>query len=135
MGLACFALSLLRFSLAFAVLLVPTTMMGATLPLIVRSSLLRMEGMSRNVSLLYGVNTLGAMVGVLSAGFILIGRYGLQRTLVIAAVLNIAAGLLALALDRVRADGDAGGQDLDATVDEAPYPVSAQRAVVIAAVA
>lgn len=126
-----FSLSMLRFVLAFVILLVPTTMMGATLPLIVRSSLLRMEGMSRNVSLLYGVNTLGAMVGVLSAAFILIGRYGLQRTLVVAAVINIVAGLLALALDRVRAGGEVAAQDLDATVDEAPYPVSAQRAVVI----
>lgn len=126
-----FILSLLRFALAFVVLLVPTTMMGATLPLIVRSSLLRLEGMSRNVSLLYGVNTLGAMVGVLSAGFILIGRYGLQRTLVIAAVLNVVAGLLALALDRVRADGEAATPDLAATVNETPYPASAQRAVVI----
>ena len=79
----------------------------------------------RNYFVAVGMNS----VGVLSAGFILIGRYGLQRTLVIAAALNIAAGLLALALDRVRADGGAGGQDLDATVDEAPYPVSAQRAV------
>jgi spermidine synthase len=126
-----FVLSLLRFALAFVVLLIPTTMMGATLPLIVRSSLLRLEGMSRNVSLLYGVNTLGAMAGVLAAGFVLIGRYGLQRTLIIAAVLNVVAGLLALALDRVRAGGEQRAQTLEVPADERPYPLAAQRAVVI----
>jgi len=123
-------LSLLRFALAFVVLLVPTTMMGATLPLIVRSSLLRSGAISRNVSLLYGVNTLGAVVGVLAAGFYLIGRFGLQRTLIIAALLNLAAGLLALALSRVRAGSPTEAPD-QPDVAEQPYPPAAQRAVVV----
>ncbi|MGH2583935.1 MAG: fused MFS/spermidine synthase, partial [Dehalococcoidia bacterium] len=123
-------LSLLRFALAFVVLLVPTTMMGATLPLIVRSSLLRAGAISRNVSLLYGVNTLGAVVGVLAAGFYLIGRFGLQRTLIIAALLNLAAGLLALALSRVHAGSPTEAPEQPEAAEQ-PYPVAAQRAVVV----
>jgi spermidine synthase len=127
------ALTFIRFLLAFVVLLVPTTMMGATLPLIVRSSLLRMEGMSRNLSLLYGVNTLGAMIGVLTAGFYLIGRVGLQNTLVIAAALNLAAALIAVALDRARQVAPASDtmSNRAAASVERPYSLAAQRAVVI----
>ena len=127
---ALLPLSLLRFVLAFAVLIVPTTLMGATLPLIVRSSLLGAPGVSRNVSLLYGVNTLGAMTGVLAAGFVLIGRYGLQRSLVIAASLNVAAALLALLLGALRTEADERPAEM-APTDEMPYPIAAQRAVLL----
>jgi len=42
-----------RFSLSFAVLVVPTTLMGATLPLAVKSALARGSLIGRQVSLLY----------------------------------------------------------------------------------
>ena len=122
------SLSLVRFALAFAALLLPTTLMGATLPLIVRSSLLRAEGISRNVSLLYAVNTLGATAGAFTAGFHLIGRYGLTGSLLIAAALNLAAGLLALALGRLPIEAVAE-EALDAGRGERPYPPAVQRVV------
>src|SRR5262249_53631800 len=81
-------LSLLRFAFAIGVLIVPTALMGATLPLIVRSSLLRSTTMARNVSLLYAANTLGAATGAFIAGFYLIGRFGLPGSIAIAATLN-----------------------------------------------
>jgi spermidine synthase len=127
---ALLPLSLLRFVLAFVVLLVPTTLMGATLPLIVRSSLLGARGVSRNVSLLYGMNTLGAMVGVVAAGFLLIGRYGLQRTLVVAALLNVVAALCALVLGAFRTEAE-DTPTMSASVDERPYPAAAQRMVLV----
>ena len=71
---------------------------------------------------LVGTHVSRMLIGVTDT--ILIGRYGLQRTLVIAAVLNIVAGLLALALDRVRAGGEAAAPDLAATIDEAPYALA-----------
>src|SRR5262249_55583563 len=57
-------LTLVRFVVAFAMLIVPTTMMGATLPLVVKSSVVRGR-LGERVGLLYGSNTTGAIVGTL----------------------------------------------------------------------
>ena len=53
---------ILRLVLSFAVLIVPTTLMGATLPLVVKASLARGAILGRQVSLLYAFNTAGAVV-------------------------------------------------------------------------
>src|SRR5262245_9623856 len=92
-------LTLVRFAVAFAILIVPTTMMGATLPLVVKSSLVRGR-LGERVGLLYGSNTTGAIVGTLSAGLWLIPQVGIQRTFVIAAALNAIVGISAIALSR-----------------------------------
>jgi spermidine synthase len=127
---ALLALSLVRFALAFVVLLVPTTMMGATLPLMLRSSLLRVEGMGRNVSLLYAVNTLGAAAGAFTAGFVFIGRNGLFGSLLIAATLNLIAAAVSVALLRVHAVAAAEDSHLTKP-DEPPYPSAVRRAVYV----
>lgn len=97
-----------RAVFAFAVLLVPTALMGATLPLAVRG--VRRErpsnlaGATRGdawaMALLYATNTSGAIVGCLLSGFVLIGRLGLSETIVAAAVANAVAGLGGLTLSR-----------------------------------
>ncbi|MCS7002901.1 MAG: hypothetical protein NZ518_08645, partial [Dehalococcoidia bacterium] len=52
--------SALRFVLAFAIMLIPTTMMGATLPFLLSAPAVRAHGLDRRVSLLYALNTFGA---------------------------------------------------------------------------
>jgi spermidine synthase len=94
------ALTLVRFLLAFLLLLVPTTLMGATLPLMLQSSLVRAAAAARNLSVLYAANTLGATAGTVLAGFELIGRYGLHASLMVAAAGNLLAAFGALALGR-----------------------------------
>ncbi|MCC6739031.1 MAG: fused MFS/spermidine synthase [Planctomycetia bacterium] len=91
------ALTAVRCALAFAVLLVPTALMGATFPAM--ASAAAAEGhRGWRVGLVYGANTLGAVGGVLAAGFWLIGTYGLRMTTWIAVGVNVAAALAALAL-------------------------------------
>ena len=87
----------LRFTLGCLILLVPTTLMGATLPLLVRFVVLRGGSLGSGVAALYGTNTLGAVFGVLATGFVLIPVYGLQHTTHIAAATNILIGLTAIA--------------------------------------
>jgi spermidine synthase len=93
-----------RAVLAFAVLLVPTTLMGATLPLAVRAArrmrvdLDATRGDARAMGVLYGINTFGAIVGCLLSGFVLIGRFGLAETIASAAACNVVAGLAAVLL-------------------------------------
>ena len=93
------SLSLARFVLACLVLLPPAALMGATLPLVVRSSLGRSASLGTSLSLLYACNTAGGIVGAYLAGFVLIGSIGVQATTLTAAALNLAVGLGAVALD------------------------------------
>ncbi len=90
------ALTGLRLAVSLAVLIVPTTLMGATLPLVVRSSLVSGADLGRRVSLLYGTNTAGAIAGTLLAGLWLIPGIGMQATLWTAAATNVAIGIVAL---------------------------------------
>ena len=94
--------SLIIFFLAALPLLPPAIFMGATLPSLLsfleRSGGSGRSGIGRNVRLLYGLNTLGAVVGTLICGFVFIGRIGLVRTDVLTASLNLILFLTALFL-------------------------------------
>src|SRR5690606_4695869 len=93
-------LTLARFLTGFVVLLVPTVLMGTTLPVLSASALVRGSAFASRVSALYAINTAGAVTGAFAAGFYLIGAIGMQRPFVLGAAINVAAGLAALALDR-----------------------------------
>jgi spermidine synthase len=90
----------LRFACALAALIVPTTLMGATLPLVVASPLVRQGAIASRIGALYGTNTAGAICGAILTGFYLIGNIGIRSTFIWAAVLNALAGALALHLSR-----------------------------------
>ena len=93
-----------RFVLAFAALLVPSTLMGASLPLVMKSSLRRSDRLGERVSVLYGANTTGAIFGTLVTGFVLIGRYGIITSFRMAALANVVVGVVAIAASRRTAD-------------------------------
>ncbi len=91
----------LRFGLAVLVLLVPTTLMGGTLPVLTRAFMGTDRGeLKRSLGLLYGLNTLGAVVGTALAGFFLIELLGIRASLWGTAAVNLALGAGALALAR-----------------------------------
>ena len=81
-----------RIAVAAAVLLVPTTLMGATLPLVVTGFVQRDSELGRYSGLFYAINTLGALVGTLVAAFGLIPSQGISRTTLIAVVINLVVG-------------------------------------------
>ena len=97
-----YTLSLLRFVVCGLLLLVPTTLMGATLPVLAKHVVARASHLGRNVGLLYGVNTLGAVLGSFAAGFVLIPRLGVTWTIALAALLNltVAGGVMLVARRR-----------------------------------
>jgi spermidine synthase len=98
----------IRLVLSFAVLLVPTALMGATLPIVVKSSLTRIDRIGGNVGILYASNTAGAIAGAMLAGFYFIPRIGLSRSFLLAAAINGSVGLLALATGWLRARQESG---------------------------
>ena len=73
---------------SFLILLVPTSMMGATLPLLARHAIRSEEEIGRRIGVLYGVNTAGAVVGTLLAAFVLVPALGLRLTIWAAAGIN-----------------------------------------------
>ena len=71
-----YTLSLLRFLVSGVILLVPTTLMGATLPVLSQYFVDRQGRLGWNVGLVYGLNTCGAVMGSFAAGFLLIPMPG-----------------------------------------------------------
>jgi spermidine synthase len=92
-------LALIRFVLAVLALAPATVLMGATLPTLTRQ-LSRDRHLAAAFGRLYAANTLGAIVGTLVAGLVLIELFGLTGTLVIGAACSAAAGAVALLLSR-----------------------------------
>src|SRR5437879_4629823 len=91
----------LRFGLALVVLLVPTTLMGGTLPVLTRTFMgSDRSQLKRSLGLLYGLNTLGAVAGTALAGFFLIEFVGIRVSLWGTAAVNLALGAGAVALAR-----------------------------------
>jgi spermidine synthase len=89
-----------RAALCFIILLVPTTLMGGTLP-VLASFLARRESLfGRSFGLLYGINTGGAVFGVLLSGFVTLGAFGERATIGIGVALNLAVGLVSLLIAR-----------------------------------
>jgi spermidine synthase len=70
----------------------PAALMGATIPVLTHILAVDARGVGRKHALLYGVNTLGAFLGVVVAGFYLIDLFGLRGTLWLLAPVNLAVG-------------------------------------------
>ena len=91
----------LRFTLAALVLLVPTTLMGGTLPVLTRAFMgTERDRLKPSLGWLYGINTLGAVAGTALAGFFLIEYVGIRASLWATAAVNLGLGAAALALAR-----------------------------------
>ncbi|MCL4821206.1 MAG: fused MFS/spermidine synthase [Vicinamibacteria bacterium] len=88
----------LRLLLVALVLGPPTFLMGGTLPAVARAVVGHGDLARRALALLYGINTLGAVVGAFGATFFGLEALGTRRTLFAAAILNVGVAALALLL-------------------------------------
>src|SRR6266513_1529244 len=99
----------LRFGLAALVLMIPTTLMGGTLPVLTRALMGEDRGLLKpSLGRLYGLNTLGAMTGTAIAGFFLIEFVGVRASLWATAAINLAIGAAAIVLGREQSVPDPG---------------------------
>ncbi|MBI2944509.1 MAG: fused MFS/spermidine synthase [Candidatus Wallbacteria bacterium] len=90
----------LRLVLCSVVLLPPTILMGMTLPMLVQFHETVSDRPSGTVALLYGINTLGAVLGVVLAGFLGIGYFGESSTIGAAFGLNAMLAVAAFITSR-----------------------------------
>jgi len=111
---------LFYFVVAFAVLMVPTACMGATLPVLTRYVVSRDDQIGRRVGGLYAINTLGAVCGAIVAGFVLLPQLGLRGTVWCGVLVNIL--VFAIAVLVARASTPASRSDSEA----APAPEDEQ---------
>lgn len=82
-------------ALNFGLLLIPTMLMGATLPVLVTRTVRLNRNLGVSVGVLYCSNTLGAALGAALTGLVVLYYMGLSATVDLAAVLNIAVAALA----------------------------------------
>jgi spermidine synthase len=97
-------LSLLRFLASAALLIVPTTLMGATLPLLARYFVSRPAEFGRvslRLGTLYAVNLFGGVSGSFLAGFISMPLVGVSRTNFLAASFNLTLALAIVIAERI----------------------------------
>ena len=80
----------------FFLLLIPTSLMGATLPILVSHLSRLWKNIGRSIGLLYEVNTLGAAVGAMTIGFVWFLFFDLDAAVRSAAVANISISVLTL---------------------------------------
>lgn len=90
-------LTVARLVCSGLVLLVPTTLMGASLPLL-SQHVAASGAVASRIGLLYATNTAGGIAGTVLAGYVLIGGVGVTTTTRLAAVSNLIVGACALLL-------------------------------------
>ena len=99
-GATYHSLSFAQAVLLVILLLIPTTLMGGTLPLLTRHLTRRTALLGQNLGLLYGLNTWGAVLGCAAAGFVLIASLGVRATTWVAVAITLFVGLAAIILSR-----------------------------------
>jgi len=88
-------LTAIRLLLSFLALIAPCVLIGATLPVMSKYLTDIYRTGRGTIAKLYGINTLGAVVGAFTSGFLLIGRLGILLTTFSAAAINLTVAVLA----------------------------------------
>jgi spermidine synthase len=104
----------LKFGFSLLSILLPTVLMGATMPLLAKFVTRSLDELRGRVAALYFINSVGAVAGCCVTAFWWIPDFGLEMSVLLGAVLNIGAGLAALALSHYVGEGKF----------TAPYPTS-----------
>ncbi len=131
-GLGSLGGTTLRLFLSAIVLGIPTFLMGGTLPAAVRSVTTRRDLGRRSLGLLYGVNTFGAVLGAAATTFLLLEALGTNKTVWLAALVNLLVALWAQSVSRRVGDEET---EVRATTKVHGGALAASPLVVIAAFA
>ncbi len=88
------------FAFNAAVVVVPTTLMGLSLPLLTRGVVHQLRDAGPVVGRLYGINTIGAAAGAAITGWLLVGTFGFVTVTLFAGAVNLVVGLVVLVRTR-----------------------------------
>ncbi|NOK09769.1 fused MFS/spermidine synthase [Corallococcus exercitus] len=117
--------TVVRLVLSLLVLAVPTVLMGGTLPAAARAVLSDADPHRRDLALLYGINTLGAVTGAAASTFLLLEVLGNRSTLWVACLLNALVAITARSVSRsMESDAPAPAAEPAAPAAVAAAPVA-----------
>lgn len=88
------------FGLTFALVLLPTSLMGATLPLLVAHAVQKSGNVGKSLGMLYFTNTLGSAFASIATAVLLLGKLGQAKSVYVAALANFTVAVAVLWLDR-----------------------------------
>lgn len=103
--------------ISFIVLIIPTSLMGGTLPILVRFFVRRVNESGIGVGILYSVNTLGATVGCFITGFILIEKFGVIQSTQLAAGINLLLALVFILLHYSSVQNTTSSEEITSPID------------------
>ncbi|MBE9531462.1 MAG: fused MFS/spermidine synthase, partial [Proteobacteria bacterium] len=114
MNLGFYGQNIIKFVLSIIILIIPATMMGATLPILSKELAGKWSSFAKDIGNLYTVNTVGAVAGAVLTAYLLIPSFGIKAIIITVGLINIAIGVVALLVDRAAAPGkdDALGSEL-----------------------
>lgn len=115
--------------ITFLLLLLPTMLMGGTLPLLVAHSVRQSGNVGKSVGQLYFVNTLGSAFSSVVSVMVMMGPLGQQNTVRVAALINVVVGASAIALHLRERRASANAKPEPAPESEKPEPTPASEAV------
>src|SRR5436190_11365383 len=110
------ALLALKAALSVGILLVPTILMGGTLPLLAAWLQKNLNEAGRGSAFFYGINSLGAVAGSGIAGFYLVQSLGMVASLQMTALVNFAIGGIAFVLGKQETQSAPAAQPAEAAV-------------------
>lgn len=108
--------------IAFALLLVPTMLMGSTLPLLVEHFVRRTGNVGESVGTLYSVNTLGSAAACFAAAFVVMRLLGESGSVRLAASFNLFVGATALVLQANRPAPSLSKQEAEPAAHQQTIP-------------
>lgn len=120
-----YTFSIFRFIISALLLILPTAMMGATLPILVKFFTRTMPKFGSTLSRVYAINTFGATLGAFLAGFVLIPAFGVGASVLIAAITNFAICALSILLFKLNLSSRKDGVPADSEKEipqSAPAP-------------
>lgn len=90
----------LMLAIVLVSLLIPTTLMGLSLPLLSKAINRSVNEAASRIGWLYGVNTLGSGLGTIISGWFIVGTFGYEKTVYLGAVLSASVSLAAFVTAR-----------------------------------
>ena len=96
MAMDFYGLSLLKFVLSLFLLIIPSTLMGTTLPILSKTLANSRVRFARDIGDLYAINTIGAVAGAVLTAFFLIPAIGMSTIIYAVGIVNIVLGGIAV---------------------------------------
>ncbi|MBW7957060.1 MAG: fused MFS/spermidine synthase [Deltaproteobacteria bacterium] len=126
------ASNLLKLVLIFAILIFPTTIIGSMFPICTYLYSVEFGKLGKDVAFIYFLDTLGAALGAIVSGFVLVPHLGLRESSFIAALAYVILGALVLVTKR-SAPEEAAGAETAAASAKAGLKLDPARAFILAA--